>query len=210
MFKLSVLPYDVSALEPHMSAETFSFHHAKHHAAYVNNMNAALKDRADAPGTVEEVVALAVREKDQKLFNNAAQTWNHGFFWNSMAPDGGGEPEGDLKAAIDAAFGSAATFREQFAAKGAGHFASGWAWLVSDRAGAVSLIDTHDADTAITREGVTPLIVCDVWEHAYYIDYRNERPRFLKTWTESLLNWRFAESQYAAAKSGAQGWRYPG
>ncbi len=209
MFKLSDLPYDVSALEPHMSRETFSFHHAKHHAAYVNNMNAALKDRANAPATVEDAVALAVREKDQKLFNNAAQTWNHGFFWNSMAPSGGGEPSGELKTAIDAAFGSTATFREQFAAKGVGHFASGWAWLVCDRAGAVSLIDTHDAETAITREGVTPLIVADVWEHAYYIDYRNERPRFLKTFAENLINWRFAESQYAAAKSGAPGWRYP-
>lgn len=209
MFKLSDLPYDAGALEPHMSRETFSFHHAKHHAAYVNNMNAALKDRANAPATVEDAVALAVREKDQKLFNNAAQTWNHGFFWNSMAPDGGGEPSGDLKAAIDAAFGSTTAFREQFAAKGVGHFASGWAWLVCDRAGAVSLIDTHDADTVITREGVTPLIVADVWEHAYYIDYRNERPRFLKVFAESLINWRFAESQYAAAKAGSAGWRYP-
>jgi Fe-Mn family superoxide dismutase len=210
MFKLSDLPYDSAALVPHMTPETFSYHHAKHHAAYVNNMNAALKDRADAPKTVEEVVALAVREKDQKLFNNAAQTWNHGFFWNSMAPNGGGEPGGDLKAAVDAAFGSTATFREQFAAKGAGHFASGWVWLVADKSGGVKLIDTHDAETAITNDAITPLIVCDVWEHAYYIDYRNERPRFLKTFTESLLNWRFAEAQYAAAKSGGGAWTYPG
>jgi Fe-Mn family superoxide dismutase len=209
MFKLSDLPYDTAALEPHMSRETFSFHHAKHHAAYVNNMNAALKDRPNAPSTVEDVVALAVREQDQKLFNNAAQTWNHGFFWNSMAP-GGGEPSGDLKAAIESAFGSTATFREQFAAKGAGHFASGWVWLVADKAGAVKLIDTHDAETAITHDGITPLLVCDVWEHAYYVDYRNERPRFLKTWAESLVNWRFAEAQYAAAKAGSAGWRYPG
>jgi Fe-Mn family superoxide dismutase len=209
VFNLPPLPYAVDALAPHMSAETFSYHHGKHHAAYINNMNAALKDRANAPSKLEDVVALAVREKDQKLFNNAAQSWNHGFFWQSMAPKGGGEPQGALKAAIDAAFGSTAAFREQFADKGAGHFASGWAWLVSDRNGAVSLIDTHDADTAITLDGVTPLIVCDVWEHAYYIDYRNERPRFLKAFAENLLNWRFAESQYAAAKSGAGGWVFP-
>ncbi len=209
MFKLPDLPYADTALEPHMSRETFSYHHAKHHAAYINNMNAALKDRADAPATLEAVIELAERERDQKLFNNAAQSWNHAFFWHSLTPSSG-DPSGDLKSAIESAFGSLGEFRTQFAAKGAGHFASGWVWLAADSAGNVQLTDTHDADTLANRAGLTPLLVCDVWEHAYYVDYRNERPRFLKTVSEQLLNWEFAASQYAAARNGGAGrWSFP-
>jgi len=209
MFKLPDLPYADTALEPHMSRETFSYHHGKHHAAYINNMNAALKDRADVPATLEQVITLALREKDQKLFNNAAQSWNHGFFWHSMTPDAS-EPHGDLRVAIDKTFGSLDGFRTQFAAKGAGHFASGWAWLAADQSGAVQVVDTHDAETLATRTDITPLIVCDVWEHAYYVDYRNERPRFLKTFAEQLINWSFADAQYAAARNGGAGrWMFP-
>lgn len=209
MFNLPPLPYEPTALEPHMSKETLAFHHGKHHAAYIKNMNAALAERADAPKTVEEVVRLAVRENNKKLFNNAAQTWNHGFFWQSMTPTPQGDPQGDLKLAIDKAFGSVAAFREQFVAQGVGHFASGWVWLVSDKSGAVKLVDLHDADTPITEIGTTPLLVCDVWEHAYYIDYRNERPKFVTAFIEKLANWRFAEAQYEAARKGEGGWVFP-
>lgn len=209
MFKLPELPFSIDALEPLMSRTTLETHHGKHHAAYIKNMNAALAERADAPATVEAVVALAVRENNKKLFNNAAQTWNHAFFWESLSPEDQGGPQGELKAAIESAFGSVEAFREQFAAKGVGHFASGWVWLVADKNGAVKLIDTHDAETAITDESITPLIVSDVWEHAYYIDFKNDRAGFLKGFTEKLINWRFAEAQYAAAQKGEAGWRCP-
>jgi len=208
MFKLPELPFSMDALEPAMSRTTFEYHYSKHHAAYVKNMNAILADLPNAPATLEEVVALSVRENNKKLFNNAAQTWNHAFFWESLSPTPQ-NPEGELKAALENAFGSVDGFREKFAAAGVGHFASGWAWLVADKAGAVKIIDTHDAATALTEEGVTPLLVSDVWEHAYYIDYKNDRAAFLKGFVEKLANWRFAEAQYAAARKGEAGWRYP-
>lgn len=209
MFKLPELPFAIDALEPLMSRTTLETHHGKHHAAYVKNMNAILADLPNPPATLEEVVALSVRENNKKLFNNAAQTWNHAFFWESLSPTPQ-NPEGELKSAIEAAFGSVGDFRERFAATGVGHFASGWAWLVADSAGAVKIIDTHDAATALTEAGVTPLLVSDVWEHAYYIDFKNDRAAFLKGFTEKLANWRFAEKQYAAAKNGGEGaWRYP-
>ncbi|HRK64891.1 MAG TPA: superoxide dismutase [Terricaulis sp.] len=208
MFKLPELPFSNDALEPLMSRATLDTHHGKHHAAYVKNMNAILADIPNAPTTLEEVVALSVRENNKKLFNNAAQTWNHAFFWESLSPTPQ-NPEGPLKAALEKAFGSVDGFREKFAATGVGHFASGWAWLVADKAGDVKLIDTHDAATALTEEGLTPLLVSDVWEHAYYIDFKNDRAAFLKGFTEKLANWRFAESQYAAAQKGEKGWRYP-
>lgn len=209
MFKLPELPFSLDALEPLMSRTTLETHHGKHHAAYVKNMNGILADIANAPATLEEVVALSVRENNKKLFNNAAQTWNHAFFWESLSPEDQGGPEGELKAAIEAAFGSVDGFREKFAAAGVGHFASGWAWLVADSSGAVKIIDTHDAATALTEAGLTPLLVSDVWEHAYYIDYKNDRAAFLKGFVEKLANWRFAEAQYAAARAGETGWRFP-
>jgi len=209
MFKLPELPFAIDALEPLMSKATLETHHGKHHAAYIKNMNAILAECADAPATLEEVVELAVREKNQKLFNNAAQSWNHAFFWESLTP-APQNPEGELKAAIETAFGSVDDFREKFTAAGVGHFASGWAWLVADSAGVVKIIDTHDAATALTEAGVTPLLVSDVWEHAYYIDFKNDRAAFLKGFVEKLANWRFAETQYAAArKNGEGGWRFP-
>lgn len=207
MFELPPLPFDSSALAPAMSRETLETHHGKHHAGYVKKMNAALKERADAPRTVEEVVRLAARERDVKLFNNSAQAWNHAFFWQCLAPDGGGAPQGDLHEALQAAFGSLDAFKEEFVAKGAGHFASGWLWLLAGRSGGLRLQDLHDADTPIVDGEATPILVCDLWEHAYYLDYKNERERFLKRFVDELVNWRFAERQYAARAGGA--WRYP-
>lgn len=208
-FRLPNLPYDAGALEPHISRITMETHHGKHHAAYIKNMNAILAERADAPGTLEEVVLLAEKEGNKKLFNNAAQSWNHAFFWESLSPSVQDGPTGDLKAAIEKAFGSISAFNDEAKSKGAGHFASGWLWLVADKTGAVKLIDTHDAETAITDRSVTPLLVCDVWEHAYYLDYKNERPKFLDAFVSKLVNWRFAEAQYAAARSGSGGWVFP-
>jgi Fe-Mn family superoxide dismutase len=208
-FKLPDLPYVAGALEPHISRTTMETHHGKHHAAYIKNMNAILAERADAPKALEDVVQLAVREGNKKLFNNAAQAWNHGFFWQSLTPEAQGGPSGDLKSAIEKAFGSISSFNDEAKAKGVGHFASGWLWLVSDKSGAVSLTDLHDADTPITDASLTPLLVCDLWEHAYYLDYKYERPRFVEAFLSTLANWRFAESQYAAARSGNSGWVFP-
>jgi len=210
MFKLPALPFATSALEPLMSAATLETHHGKHHAAYIKKTNDALKERANAPTTLEDVVKLAAREKDAKLFNNAAQAWNHAFFWNCLSPEKQAEPQHALRNALDTAFGSLSAFRDEAKARGEGHFASGWLWLVSDKNGAVSLLDLHDADTPIARDDATPLLVCDLWEHAYYLDYKNERGKFLDAFLTTLANWRFAESQYDAVRGAhAQAWRFP-
>jgi Fe-Mn family superoxide dismutase len=210
MFQLPPLPFTESALEPLMSRDTLATHHGKHHAGYIKKTNAALEERANAPRRLEDVVRLAAREKDDKLFNNAAQAWNHGFFWQSLAPDGGGQPQGELARAIDQAFGSFDAFRDDAKSKGEGHFASGWLWLVANGQGKVSLTDLHDAQTPIVDPAVTPLFTCDLWEHAYYLDYKNERAKFLDAFFDKLVNWRFAESQYAAArKAGEGGWVFP-
>lgn len=210
MFNLPPLPFAETALEPLMSRDTLATHHGKHHAAYIKKMNAALAEKPNAPSRLEDVVRLAAREKDQKLFNNAAQAWNHAFFWESLSPDGGGKPQGDLAKAIDQSFGSFDAFRDEAKAKGEGHFASGWLWLVSDAQGKLSLQDLHDAQTPIVDPAVTAIFTCDLWEHAYYLDYKNERPKFLDAFLDKLLKWRFAESQYAAAKKGGEGgWVFP-
>lgn len=205
MFKLPPLPYAEDALAPLMSAETLQTHHGKHHAAYIKKTNAALQERSNAPGGLEEVVRLAAREKDQGLFNNAAQAWNHAFFWESLTPTPQSGPEGDLKTALEKTFGSLDAFRDEFNARAGGHFASGWIWLVADGKGAVKLEDLHDAGTPIVDPAVTPLLTCDLWEHAYYLDYKNERPRFLENFLGKLANWRFAERQYEAARKGGEG-----
>jgi Fe-Mn family superoxide dismutase len=206
-FKLPELRYDAGALEPHISRTTMETHHGEHHAAYIKNMNAILAERADAPSSLEEVVRLAASEGHKKLFNNAAQAWNHGFFWQSLSPEVQ-SPSGDLKSAIEKSFGSLDAFTEEAKAKGVGHFASGWLWLVSDKSGAVKLTDLHDAGTPITDTSLTPLLVCDLWEHAYYLDYKNERPKFIDAFLSKLANWRFADAQYEAARSGG-GWSFP-
>ncbi len=209
MFKLIDLPFDAAALEPHMSRDTLNTHHGKHHAGYIKKLNGFLAERENVAAALEEVVRRAKAENDKKIFNNAAQAWNHGFFWMSLSPQAQGEPQGELRAAIEKAFGDLANFRQEAKAKGEGHFASGWLWLVADKSGAVQLVDTHDADTPVTDSAITPLSVCDLWEHAYYIDYKNERGKFLDAYLNSLINWRFAEAQYDAARKGEQGWTYP-
>lgn len=210
MFKLPPLPFAEDALAPAMSADTLRTHHGKHHAGYIKKTNAALEGRADAPDTLEDVVRLAVREKDTKLFNNAAQAWNHAFFWQSLTPEAQGDPQGDLLAALNTGFGSLDKFREQAKTKGENHFASGWLWLVADQSGAVQLQDLHDAQLPMVDAKVTPLLVCDLWEHAYYLDYKNERGKFLESFLSKLANWRFAEAQYKAARAGGEGaYRFP-
>ncbi|MBX3511500.1 MAG: superoxide dismutase [Hyphomonadaceae bacterium] len=208
MFKLPPLPYAETALEPSISAATLAVHYGKHHASYISKANAALKERPNAPASLEEVVRLAARENDTALFNNAAQAWNHAFFWECMTPDFTA-PSGAIAKAIDTAFGSLQGFKDEFLARGTGHFASGWAWLVADKSGALELRDLHDANTPITNAALTPIIVCDVWEHAYYLDYKNERGKFLQTFVDRLINWRFAAAQYEAARAGERGWLFP-
>jgi superoxide dismutase, Fe-Mn family len=210
MIRLPDLPFQPEALEPAMSAATLRTHHDKHHAAYVKKVNGFLDERAgEKPSSLEAIVRLAAKEKDQKLFNNAAQAWNHGFFWQSLTPEAQAGPRDALARAIEKKFGSLDAFAEQFATQGEGHFGSGWLWLVCDAEGEVALKDMHDASTPITDAQATPLLTCDLWEHAYYLDYKNERRRYLETFYTRLANWRFAEDQHQAARSGAQTWNYP-
>lgn len=182
-FKLPELPYAKNALAPHISAETLEFHHGKHHQKYVDVLNELVAGKDLENKSLEEIV----RSSEGKLFNNAAQVWNHTFYWNSMKPGAGGEPTGEVKAALEKAFGSVADFKERFSNVAGGHFASGWAWLVKDGSGALSIMDTHDAGTPMTQ-GKTALLTCDVWEHAYYVDYRNARPKYIEAWW-NLVNW---------------------
>jgi len=190
---LPELPYAMDALEPRISKETLEFHYGKHHNAYVVNLNKFIEaDSSLAGKSLEEIV----KSSEGGVFNNAAQVWNHTFYWNSLSPNGGGEPAGDLADAINTAFGSFAEFKEQFTAAAAGNFGSGWTWLVKNSTGALEIVNTSNAGTVITEAGITPLLTCDVWEHAYYIDYRNARPEYLKNYWE-LVNWEFAAANFA-------------
>ena len=195
------LPYAEDALAPGISAETLSVHYGKHHQTYVDKTNAATKgtDHADKP--LEQIIAAA-RAGDKKLFNNAAQAWNHGFYWHSLSPEQTA-PEGDLAAAIDCTFGSLDHLKAELATRGADHFASGWVWLASDGS-ALSIEETHDGDT-LADAGKLPLLVIDVWEHAYYLDRKNERPKYLEAVTGELLNWDFAAENFARGNR----WTYP-
>jgi Fe-Mn family superoxide dismutase len=193
-----------------MSAQTLLTHHGKHHAGYIKKTNASLKERADAPKSLEEVVRLAACEKNRGLFNNAAQAWNHAFFWQCLTAEPQGEPQGGLRRAIEKHFGGVASFVEEARSRGEGHFASGWLWLVADDQGALALEDLHDAASPVVDAKATPLFTCDLWEHAYYLDYKNDRAQFLASFFDKLINWRFAEGQYEAARSGASPWRFPG
>jgi superoxide dismutase, Fe-Mn family len=199
--ELMPLPYAEDALAPGISAGTLAVHHGKHHKTYVDKANEATKgtELADAP--IEAVIAAA-RKDSKTLFNNAAQVWNHGFYWHSMTPDRT-EPPSDLARAIDRDFGSLAKLKAELAACGAGHFASGWIWLASTD-GALSIEETHDAET-LADAGKLPLVVIDVWEHAYYLDRKNERPRYLEA-VGNLLNWDFAAENLARGSR----WTYPG
>jgi superoxide dismutase, Fe-Mn family len=206
MILLPDLPYAYDGLAPVLSAATMRTHHDKHHAKYVEVVNALAKDEALGASSLENLIHHATVARAGKLFNNAAQAWNHGFFWNCMAPKPE-SPSGALVDAIKTSFGDLASLRAAFLTEGAAHFGSGWVWLVAQE-GRLSVLSTHDADTVVTRE-VTPLLVCDVWEHAYYLDHRNDRAGFLQAWWDRLANWDFAQSQFASATAGLPPWRYP-
>ena len=189
---LPALPYATNALLPHISPETFEFHYGKHHQAYVTNLNNLVPGTEFADMALEDVV----KKSSGPIFNNAAQVWNHTFFWNSMKPAGGGQPTGALAAAIDAKWGSHAAFKEAFAKSAVGNFGSGWTWLVKKADGSVDLANTSNAGTPLTGADKA-LLTLDVWEHAYYIDYRNARPKFVETYLNALVNWDFAAANFA-------------
>jgi superoxide dismutase, Fe-Mn family len=186
MIELPKLPFAPDALVPHISAETIEFHYGKHHRAYVNNLNQFIAGTEFEPMDLEAIV----RKSSGKIFNNAAQVWNHTFYWNSLSPKGGGEPKGKLAEAIVAGFGSFAEFQKQFAACAVGTFGSGWAWLVKKPTGKLELRSTSNAEPAFLN-GDVPLITCDVWEHPYYIYYRNDRAAYVAAFWK-LVNWEFA------------------
>ncbi len=190
-FELPNLPYEKNALEPHISAETLEFHHGKHHATYVNKLNEMVPGTEFEGKSLEDIIMKA----SGGIFNQAAQVWNHTFYWNCMGPNAGGEPTGDVADAINKAFGSFAEFKEKFAASAAGNFGSGWTWLVKNSDGSVEIVNTSNAANPMT-DGKTPLLTCDVWEHAYYIDYRNARPKYVEAFW-NLVNWDFVAKNFA-------------
>jgi Fe-Mn family superoxide dismutase len=208
MFTLPDLPYAYDALEPVISERTMRFHHDKHHAGYVTTLNRLLSEAGQTPPPLETVVRSALAANDKKLFNNAGQAWNHSFLWQAMTARPV-SPTAALALAITDAFGGLEGLKAAFVAEGVGHFGSGWVWLVADRAQRLSIRTTHDADGPIAQADTTPLLVCDLWEHGYYLDYQNDRKRYLEAWFDTLPNWRFASSQYAAAQEGGEPWRHP-
>ena len=190
-FQLPELPFAKDALAPHMSAETLEFHHGKHHKAYVTKTNELVDGQQDLSGaSLTQVVREARRSDNAKLFNNSAQLWNHSFFWQCLAPAQGQQPSGKLATLINDAFGNAENLLQKLQEEAVNHFSNGWAWLLLDR-GNPRVTSLHDADTPIVHEGMVPLFTLDVWEHAYYIDYRNERPKFASTVLANIVNWDF-------------------
>jgi Fe-Mn family superoxide dismutase len=189
--ELPALPYDRAALEPHISAETIDFHYGKHHQAYVTNLNNLIAGTEFENADLESIV----RKAQGGLFNNAAQVWNHTFYWNCLKPNGGGEPTGKLADAINAAFGSFEAFKAEFTKTAIGTFGSGWAWLVQRPDGSLALVSTSNAATPLTGTD-RALLTCDVWEHAYYVDYRNARPKYVEAFW-NLVNWDFVSAQMA-------------
>ena len=194
--KFPVLPYATNALEPHVSANTLEHHHGKHHKAYVDKLNNAIAGTAYEGKALEDIIAAAHKASEAGIFNNAAQSWNHTFLWNSMSPTGGGEPAGPLAEAIDRQFGSVQAFREAFKAAALAQFGSGWTWLVRTKKG-LDIVSTGNADTPLVH-GTTPLLTLDVWEHAYYLDYQNKRDAYVDVFLASLVNWDFVAENYAA------------
>jgi Fe-Mn family superoxide dismutase len=192
-FELPALPYAKDALAPHLSAETFDYHYSKHHQAYVTNLNNLVPGTAFEGKGLEEIV----KTSSGGIYNNAAQVWNHTFFWNCMTPNGGGAPTGALADAINAKWGSFDEFKKAFQTSAVGNFGSGWTWLVKKADGSVDIVNMGAAGTPLTT-GDKALLCVDVWEHAYYIDYRNLRPKFVETFLNSLANWKFAEANFAA------------
>lgn len=190
-FELPALPYEKNALEPHISAETLEYHYGKHHNAYVVSLNNLLKGSKFEGLSLEAII----KASDGGIFNNAAQVWNHSFYWHCLSPQGGGEPQGKLATAINQAFGSFAAFREQFSDAAVKNFGAGWTWLVKKPDGSLAIVNTSNAATPLTGED-KPLLTVDVWEHAYYIDYRNARPAYLENFW-ALVNWAFVEKNLA-------------
>ena len=189
---LPPLPYAMDALAPHLSKETFEFHYGKHHQAYATNLNNLIKGTEFENAGLEDII----RKSAGGIFNNSAQVWNHSFFWNSMKPNGGGEPAGALAEAINRKWGSYAGFKEAFTKSATTNFGSGWTWLVKKPDGSVDIVNTGAAGTPLTTADKA-LLTVDVWEHAYYIDYRNLRPKFVETFLNNLVNWKFAEANFA-------------
>jgi Fe-Mn family superoxide dismutase len=208
MYALPDLTFDYNALEPAVSELTMRTHHDKHHKAYVDATNAIVAERGAAPEPLEDLVRRAKAEGEVKLFNQSGQAWNHAFFWRSLSPKASA-PEGGLGEALEKAFGGFDAFKAKFVAEGVGHFASGWVWLAADEDRELVIVSTHDADTALVRPGLTPLLVCDLWEHAYYLDYKNVRKDFLTTFVDTLADWRFAASQFEAALGRGPAFAYP-
>lgn len=195
---LPELPYAANALEPYISANTFSFHHAKHHMAYVTNTNNLIKDTPLASASLEQIIMESAKDASKVgLFNNSAQVWNHTFFWNSMKPNGGGAPKGDIATRIEKDFGGLDKFKEEFKNAATTQFGSGWAWLVLD-GGKLKVTKTGNADLPMAH-GQKAILTLDVWEHAYYLDYQNRRADFITAYLENLVNWEFAEKNLQAA-----------
>jgi Fe-Mn family superoxide dismutase len=198
-FELPALPYAADALQPHVSKQTFEFHHGKHHNAYVTALNNLVKGTPNEGKSLEALIQEAAGKPDQMpLFNNAGQHWNHSFFWKCMKPQGGGAPTGDVAGAIERGFGTLDKFKEAFKQAGVTQFGSGWAWLVADK-GEIKITKTPNADLPLAH-GQTALLTCDVWEHAYYLDYQNRRPDFLQTFLDHLVNWDFVAQNLKAAR----------
>ncbi|HEH9417789.1 superoxide dismutase [Fe] [Aeromonas sobria] len=192
-FELPALPYAINALEPHISQETLEYHHGKHHNTYVVNLNNLVPGTEFEGKSLEEII----KTSSAGIFNNAAQIWNHTFYWHCLSPNGGGEPTGELAAAINKAFGSFAEFKDAFTKSAIGNFGSSWTWLVKKADGSLAIVNTSNAGCPLTEAGTTPLLTVDLWEHAYYIDFRNMRPKYMETfWT--LVNWEFAAKNLAA------------
>jgi len=192
-YELPDLPYAMDALEPHISAETLKYHHGKHHATYVKKLNDQLPGSEFESATLEDII----KDATGGLFNNAAQVWNHSFYWNCMSPDGGGAPGDELGAAINDDFGDFDKFKARFKEAATANFGSGWTWLVKTPTGELDIVNTDDADNPL-REGLQPLLTCDVWEHAYYIDYRNARPDYIEAFWK-LANWDFVAANFQKA-----------
>ena len=195
-FTLPPLPYALDALQPHISKETLEFHYGKHHQAYVDNLNKFVAADSSLQGkSLEEIIKAAA---PGPVFNNAAQVWNHTFYWHSMSPNGGGKPTGPIAEAIDRDFGNFDEFKKQFSAKATSAFGSGWAFLVKDSANKLKIVECHDAMTPLKDGSGKPILTCDVWEHAYYIDVRNARAKYVESWW-NLINWEFANKNYTEA-----------
>ena len=192
-FELPALPYAKDALAPHISAETLDYHHGKHHKAYVDKLNTLVPGTEFEGKSLEEII----KSSTGPVFNNAAQIWNHTFFWNSLSPNGGGAPTGAVAEAITKAFGSFDKFKEDFTNSAINNFGSSWTWLVKKADGGVAIVNTSNAATPLKDSTVTPILTLDLWEHAYYIDYRNLRPKFVETFLAKLANWEFAEKNFA-------------